>query len=126
MPDGITTSVVRTQGDPGRRRGSRSEVATSLAHVYRYSPTANRTAMPPSASADAPSCPEWAEHRVSKLTVDYTKDRVRMRMSHEAIGNPEQVRVSVRVAGTRRDGTSAGLVDWLGEPRSFTPWVARG
>lgn len=24
------------------------------------------------------------------------------------------------------DGTSKGLVDWLGEPHSFTPWIARG
>ena len=61
-----------------------------------------------------------------ELTVDYAKDRVRMRMDQQALGNPDQVRVSVRVAGTRRDGTSTGLVDWLGEPRSFTEWVSRG
>lgn len=61
-----------------------------------------------------------------ELTVDYAKERARMRMGHGALGNPDEVRVSVRVAGTRADGTSAGLVDWLGEPRSFTPWVARG
>ena len=24
------------------------------------------------------------------------------------------------------DSTSKGLVDWLGEPHSFTPWIARG
>jgi len=35
-------------------------------------------------------------------------------------------RIAVRVSGTRADGSSSGLVDWLGEPRSFTPWVARG
>ena len=49
-----------------------------------------------------------------------------MRMSREALGNPGKVRVAVRVSGTRTDGTSTGLVDWLGEPRSFTPWVAKG
>lgn len=61
-----------------------------------------------------------------ELTVDYAKDRVRMRMSQQALGDPAKVRVSVRVAGTRSDGTSAGLVDWLGEARSYTQWVSRG
>lgn len=61
-----------------------------------------------------------------EMTVSYTKDRVRMRVSRKALGNPEQVRIAVRVGGTRQDGTSDGLVDWLGEPRSFTQWVARG
>ena len=61
-----------------------------------------------------------------EMTVDYARDRVRMRMSRTALGQPEEVRIAVRVAGTRTDGTSTGLVDWLGEPRSFTPWVARG
>jgi hypothetical protein len=61
-----------------------------------------------------------------EMTVDYAKERVRMRMSQQALGQPDEVRVSVRVAGTRSDGTSQGLVDWLGEPRSFTDWVAKG
>ncbi len=61
-----------------------------------------------------------------EMTVDYARDRVRMRMSRQALGNPGKVRVAVRVSGSRSDGTSAGLVDWLGEPRSFTRWVARG
>lgn len=61
-----------------------------------------------------------------EMTVNYSKDRVRMRMSRKALGNPDQVRVAVRVGGTRKDGTSDGLVDWLGEPRSFTRWVAQG
>jgi hypothetical protein len=49
-----------------------------------------------------------------------------MRMSQQALGKPEEMRTSVRVAGTRSDGTNHGLVDWLGEPRSFTDWVAKG
>jgi hypothetical protein len=61
-----------------------------------------------------------------ELTIDYVKEQVRMRMSRKALGNPGKVRVAVRVSGTRSDGTSKGLVDWLGEPRSFTDWVARG
>lgn len=61
-----------------------------------------------------------------ELTVDYAKEQVRMRMSRQALGNPGDVRVAVRVSGTRTDGTSRGLVDWLGEPRSYTMWVAKG
>lgn len=61
-----------------------------------------------------------------EMTVNYRKERVRMRMSREVLGDPGKVRVAVRVSGTRTDGTSAGLVDWLGEPREFTRWVARG
>ena len=61
-----------------------------------------------------------------ELTVDYAKEQVRMRMSRPALGNPGDVRVAVRVSGTRTDGTSTGLVDWLGEPRSYTMWVAKG
>lgn len=61
-----------------------------------------------------------------EMVVNYAKEQVRMRMSREALGEPGAVRVAVRVSGTRSDGTSSGLVDWLGEPRSFTPWVARG
>ena len=60
------------------------------------------------------------------MRVFYGKDRVLFRMSRAALGNPGAVRVSVRASGTRTDGTSDGLVDWVGEPRSFTPWIARG
>ena len=60
-----------------------------------------------------------------RMTVDYDLDQVRLRISRDAIGSPEQVRVAVRVGGTRSDGTSVGLVDWLGEPRSFTEWAAQ-
>jgi hypothetical protein len=61
-----------------------------------------------------------------RMTVDHRADTVRMAMSRTAVGQPGKVRVGVRVAGTRTDGTSRGLVDWLGEPHSFTPWVERG
>jgi hypothetical protein len=61
-----------------------------------------------------------------EMTVDYAKDQVRMRMSRASLGRPDQVRVAVRVSGTRSDGTSRGLVDWLGEPRSWTLWVDQG
>jgi opacity protein-like surface antigen len=58
------------------------------------------------------------------MTLDYDKDQTRMRISRAAVGTDGAVRVAVRVAGDRPDGTS--VVDWLGAPRSFTSWVARG
>lgn len=59
-----------------------------------------------------------------RMRVDYDLDHVRMRISREAIGSPDEVRVAVRVAGTRPDGTNTAT-DWLGEARSFTDWVAQ-
>ncbi len=61
---------------------------------------------------------EFGDYR---QTVNYTKEHVRTQISRAALGNPDEVRVAVRVAGPR-----AATVDWLGEPRSFTQWVARG
>jgi hypothetical protein len=58
------------------------------------------------------------------MTLDYDKEQTRMRMSRNALGKPGKIRVAVRVSGERTDGTS--VVDWLGEPRSYTRWVARG
>jgi len=60
------------------------------------------------------------------MRVDYAKDTVRMKMSRKAIGDAGKVRIAIRVSGTRTDGTSHGLIDWLGKPRSFTPWIAKG
>lgn len=56
-----------------------------------------------------------------EMTVDYAKDQVRMRMSRAALGRPDEVRVAVRASGP-----SESTVDWLRQPRSSTPWVARG
>lgn len=47
-------------------------------------------------------------------------------LSQAALGTPDAVRVAVRASGTRTDGTSHGLVDWVGRPRQFTPWTDRG
>ncbi|MEQ6900708.1 hypothetical protein [Nocardioides sp. YIM 152588] len=60
------------------------------------------------------------------MKLDYRHEKVRMRMSKDALDGAESVRIADRVAGTRSDGTSTGLVDWLGEPRSFTDWVDEG
>ena len=59
-----------------------------------------------------------------RMKVDYDREMVRFRMSREAIGDPDEVRVAVRVAGTRRNGANT-KTDWLGAPRSFTDWVAQ-
>ena len=72
---------------------------------------------------------QWAdpvEHGDYVMRVHYAKDRVRVTMSRHALGDPTDVRVAVRASGTRSDGTSDGLVDWVGEPRGFTPWIAQG
>ncbi len=61
-----------------------------------------------------------------RMTVDYAADTVRFRMSRAVLGTPDEVRVGAKVSGTRPNGSTAGTVDWLGQPRSFTPWVARG
>ena len=60
------------------------------------------------------------------MRIDYETETVRMRMSRETLGSPDRVRVAVRGARTRTDGSSNGLVDWLGDRREFTPWVDRG
>jgi hypothetical protein len=59
-----------------------------------------------------------------RMRIDYDTEHVRMRMSREALGSPEEVRVAVRVAGTRTDGSNTAT-DWLGAPRSFTDWVSQ-
>jgi len=59
-----------------------------------------------------------------RMKVDYDADQVRMRISRDAIGSPDEVRVAVRVAGTRPNGKNTKK-DWLGAPRSFTDWVAQ-
>ena len=59
-----------------------------------------------------------------RMKVDYDKETVRFRISRETIGSPDEVRVAVRVAGTRPNGSTT-RTDWLGAPRSFTDWVAQ-
>lgn len=66
------------------------------------------------------------EHGDYLMKVDYRHDTVKVRISQGAIGEPERVRVAVRASGTRSDGSSAGLVDWVGQPRSFSLWIDRG
>jgi hypothetical protein len=66
------------------------------------------------------------EHGDYIMRIRYAKDLVRVRMTQAALGDPDEVRVAVRASGTRTDGTSDGLVDWVGERRDFTQWLSRG
>ena len=60
------------------------------------------------------------------MKVNYKRDRVHVKLSRHAIGDPTDVRVAMKASGNRTDGTSHGLVDWVGEKRAFTPWIAQG
>jgi len=66
------------------------------------------------------------EHGDYMMKVSYKRDRVHTTLSRHAIGDPTEVRVGVRVSGTRNDGSRDGLVDWVGEKRDLTPWIAQG
>ncbi|GAA1478205.1 hypothetical protein GCM10009623_26510 [Nocardioides aestuarii] len=61
-----------------------------------------------------------------QMTLDFTAEQVHLRVSQEALGGADEVRVAMRVSGQRTDGSSHGLVDWLGDRRVMTPWVAQG
>jgi len=65
------------------------------------------------------------EHGDYMMKINYKLDRVRILVSRAALGDPEQVRVAMRASGNRTDGTSHGLVDWVGKKRWFTPWLDR-
>lgn len=58
-----------------------------------------------------------------RMRLNYKADRTIMRMSRQAVG-ADDLRVAVKVAGQESDGTT--VVDWLRQPKSFTPWVSRG
>ena len=60
------------------------------------------------------------------MRVDYRRDQVHVKIQQATLRTPDAVRVSVRVSGQRTDGTSHGLVDWVGTKHWFTPWVDRG
>ena len=58
------------------------------------------------------------------MKLDYAKEQTHFRIGRDALGGADEVRVSIRVAGLRQNGSVA--VDWLGKPRSFTKWLERG
>ncbi len=63
------------------------------------------------------------------MRVDYVKDVARISIDQVVLGSPAAVRVEVKTgAELLPEGGTArpAEVDWLGTPKTFTPWVARG
>ena len=56
--------------------------------------------------------------------LDYAADVSRIRIARSCLGDPDAVRVAIRVDGTTRDGQPRR--DWLHGHRTWTRWVARG
>lgn len=64
------------------------------------------------------------------MKLDYVEDVARISIDQVVLGSPEQVRVEVKTGaellpeGSTTPGENE--VDWLGTPKSFTPYVAKG
>jgi hypothetical protein len=56
-----------------------------------------------------------------RLRIDYRRDVAHLRISRKALDGAEEVRIAVQTAGERAGGKV--VRDWLGERRSFTPWM---
>lgn len=69
----------------------------------------------------APGEPLSCDH---SLTLGWTTDVATLRLARACLGNPGKVRVGVKMVDLY-DG-SHPVTDWLGKPRSFTTWVAKG
>jgi hypothetical protein len=62
------------------------------------------------------------------MKLDYAKDVAALRIDRAVLGNPGAIRVEVKTGGELVPGGEPATTgkDWLGKPRSFTPWVKRG
>jgi len=64
------------------------------------------------------------------MKLDYVEDVARIAIDQVVLGDPGQVRVEVKTgAELLPEGSTTpkpAEVDWLGEPKKFTPWVAQG
>ncbi len=58
------------------------------------------------------------------LRLDYEADRTYMWFGRRCLGSPSAVRVAVKVAGQRPNGTV--VTDWLRSRRHFSAWVDQG
>lgn len=58
------------------------------------------------------------------LRLGWSTDVATFRVARSCLGNPAKVRVGVKMVDLY-DG-SHPVTDWLGNPRSFTDWVAKG
>jgi hypothetical protein len=63
--------------------------------------------------------PLTCDHR---LRLDFKRNVAKFRVARSCIGAPDELRVGVKMTDLY-DG-SHPVTDWLGKPRSFTPWVA--
>lgn len=65
-----------------------------------------------------------------QMRLDYVDDVARISIDQVVLDNPSRVRVEVKTgAELLPEGSTVPgerEVDWLGTPRSFTPWVAKG
>ncbi len=53
------------------------------------------------------------------MKLDYAREKTLIRISRKALGGADAVRVAVRVSDNE-------IVDWMGKPRSYSLWLARG
>jgi hypothetical protein len=64
------------------------------------------------------------------MRLDYVEDVARIAIDQVILGDPAKVRVEVKTgAELLPEGqitSDPAKVDWLGEPKQFTPWVAKG
>ncbi len=58
------------------------------------------------------------------LKLDYDNEKSYFKISQAVLGNPDEVRVAVRVSGDRAGG--GHVVDWMGKPRRYSLWLQRG
>lgn len=59
------------------------------------------------------------------MALNYARDTATVRLDRACLGYPGRIRVEVKTGGTGDEPATSG-VDWLGTPRTFTPWVTRG
>ena len=63
------------------------------------------------------------------MKLDFVRDVARIAIDRVVLRNPSEVRVEVKTGAELlpQDGsTPTNERDWLGTPRTFTPWVAKG
>jgi hypothetical protein len=64
-----------------------------------------------------------------QMTLDYVHDVARISIDQVVLDGPARVRVEVRTGAEllpANGPAASNEKDWLGTPRRFTPWIARG
>ena len=63
------------------------------------------------------------------MVLDYAKDTATVRIDRDCLDDARAIRVEVKTGGELTppgEAPATNGVDWLGEPRQFTPWVGQG